>query len=140
MPKSSFFSEGVWHRARIPFLFEGSPTSCSDPLSFWWRSGIVSGSPFSSMALWYHAWILFLLTTFRHHTRIPFLFNGSLASCLDPLSFQRLSGIVSRSPFFLAAFRHYAQIPFLFDGFPAPCSDLYRFDDSLASCPDPFIF
>ncbi|KAL6329566.1 hypothetical protein AAG906_022143 [Vitis piasezkii] len=91
----------------------------------WQLSVIVSRSPIFSAAL-------------RNH--IPYHFDDSPASCLDPLSFwqfssivfrspifRRLSDIVFGSPIFLAALRHRVQNPYLFD-------------DSPASCPDPLSF
>ena len=65
------------HRVQIPFLFDGSPTLCSDPLSFRQLSGIMSGS--------------------------PIFFGYSRGSCPDPLSFRRLSGIVYGFPIFSVA-------------------------------------
>ena len=40
----------------------------------------------------------FFSTTLRHSIRIPYFFGRFLALCLDPLSFQWLSGIMSESP------------------------------------------
>ena len=72
--ESPIFSTALRHRVWISFIFDGSPTSCLDPLSFRRLSSIVPGS--------------------------LFLFYSSPTSCLDPLSFRRLSGIVFGSHFF----------------------------------------
>ena len=97
---------------------------------------------------------LFILAAPRHCVWIPFLLSGSPTLCPDPLSFLRLSSIVSRSPyrfnnfptlcpnplsfrrlsdivprslFVLVALWHHVRIPL-------------HFSDSPASCPDPFSF
>ncbi|KAL6349841.1 hypothetical protein AAG906_001728 [Vitis piasezkii] len=92
---STIFSGALQYRDQIPYLFNGFPALCLDPLSFQrlFEIDIVSGSPIFS-------------TTLRHRVRIPYLFNGSPASCRDPLSFVRLSDIVSGSPFFSAHLWH----------------------------------
>ena len=126
------------HHVRIPFLFNGSPTSCLDLLSFWWLSNIVSGSPIFSVALWHCVRISYIFgdsplscpnplvfsPTLRHCVWISYLFDDSPTSCLDPLSFQRLFDIVCGSPFFWVAIWNHVRI-------------LYRFYISLATCSDP---
>ena len=85
------------------------------------------GSSFISAALW-------------HRVQIPYLFYYSLASCPDPLSFQRLSNIVSRSPFFLATLQHRVRVPYLFCCSLASCPDPHFFGDSPISCLHTFSF
>ena len=89
---SPFFSTTLWHRTRIFFLF------CA--------LNIVSGSPIFSTALRHRARILYLSNDSPDRVWIPFLFGDSPASCLDHLSFRRLSDIVPESLFFSAALRH----------------------------------
>ena len=85
------------------------------PLSFRWISGIVSGSPIFSTAL-------------SHHVRIPYPFDNSPTSCLDPL-------------FFSATLRHRVWIPFSFQRLYDIVSGSHIFyNDSSASCLDPLSF
>ena len=125
---------------RSPFYFGGSPTSCHDLLFFRRLSGIVSGSPTISVDLQHRVRILFLFGGSPTSWSNPFVFNGSLASCLDPLSVKWLSSIMPRSFFFSDALRHRVRILFLFNGSPASCSELFVFDGSPASCLNPFSF
>ena len=73
-------------------------------------------------------------TTLRHYVWIPYFFDSSPTSCLDLLSFQWLSDIMSgslnfstalrhcvRVSFFLGALRHCVRIPYHFGGFPTSC-------------------
>nr|CAN73328.1 hypothetical protein VITISV_022192 [Vitis vinifera] len=92
------------------FLFYSSPTSCLDPLSFRLLSSIIFGSPIFSVALW-------------HLAQIFYRFDGSPELCLDPLSFRWLFDIVFGSPIFLAALRYCVWIPYLFSGSLALCPD-----------------
>ena len=70
---------------------------------------------------------LIFSTVLRHHVWISYILGSSSTLCPDPLSFQRLSSIMSRSLLFSTALRHRVWIPYLFGG-------------SLASCPDPLSF
>lgn len=108
----------------------------------------------------------FCSTALQHHLWIPFLFSGSQASFLDPLSFQLLSGIVFGSLFHfggsptscpdpllvLAALRHHLRIPSLFNGSQVSYLDPllfqqlsgivfrspFHFGGFLSLCPNPF--
>ena len=72
---------------------------------------------------------------------LPYLFVGSLASCLDPLSFRRLYHIMSGSPILLTALRHHVWIPFSFQRLSDIVSGSHIFyNDSSASCLDPLSF
>ena len=127
MSRSPIISTTLRHRVWIPYYFDGSLTSfsdpiffggssalCLDPLSFRQLSNIVFRSLIFSAALWHHVWILYL-------------FDGSPTSCPDPLSFFRLFDIMSGSSFFSAALRHRIQIPYLFGGSPESCLDPLSF-------------
>lgn len=72
---SPIISVALWHHVRIPYHFENSLASCSDPLSFWQLSNIV----FKSLFFW---------TTLQHRVPIPYLLGCFLISCLDPLWFR----------------------------------------------------
>lgn len=136
--KSLFFFTAFRLHAQIPYHFNGSPTSCLDPLSFSWLFGIVSGSPFVS-------------TTLQHHVWIPLIFGGFSTSRLDPLSFRWLSDIVYGSffdgspsscldPFiFLVALQHRVRTPFLFDDFPTLCLNPLSFQWLSSIIPRSFI-
>ena len=121
---SPFVSAALRHRVQIPFHFGGSPTSCSNLLSFQWLFGIMSRSPIVLVAL-------------RHRVWIPFLFGGSPTLCPDPLSFWRLSGIVFESFIISTTLRHHVQISYHFGGYLWHRVRIpYRFGGSPASCPD----
>ena len=128
------------HRVQIPYRSDGSPAWCLDPLSFQRFSDIMSGSPIISAALRHRVRIPLsfrqlshimsespiISIALWHHVRILFHFDSSLASCLDPLSFWRFSGIVSGSFIFSAALQH-CVIPFLFSGSLTSCSSALSF-------------
>ena len=150
---SPIFLAAIRHRIKIPYHFFGSSASCLDPLSFQRLSGTVFGSPtflqfFGIMfespillaTLRHHVWILIILAAFQNHVWIPYHFGSSLASCPDPLSFRKLSGIVFGSPIFsmalwhcvgspiiLTVLRHHVLIPYLFGGSPTSCRDPLSF-------------
>ena len=124
MPRSPIFFMALLYRVQIPYLFDGSPTSCLDPLSFRRLFGIVSGSPWSFQRF---SGIVFgspiVSAALRHRVRILYLFNSSHALCLDPLLFWR----ASRSPIFSATLWHRVRIPYFFDSFPASCPNPLSF-------------
>lgn len=127
MPGSHIFLAALWHRVWIPSLFDGSLTSCPNPLYFRWLFDIVLESSI-------------ILAALRHHVRIFFLVDNSPASSPDPFSFLRLSNtvfwslsflwpsyIMFRSFFFSVALWHHVQIPYCFDGSPTLCLDPFSF-------------
>ena len=103
---SPIFSMTFGHRVRIPYLFYGSSASCPNALSFLRFSNIVSRSPIFWQLSYIMSRSFFFSTVLQHRVWIPYLFYGSLTSCLDPLSFRLLSNIVSGSPFFSTALQH----------------------------------
>ena len=114
VPGSLLISTNLRHRARIPYHFNGSPASCSDPFSFRQLFDIVLGSPIILAALRYCVQILFSFSWLSSIVlESPFHFGGSPTSCLDLIC--------------SAALQHRAQILFLFGGSPASCQDPLSF-------------
>ena len=109
MPGYPIISVTLRHRVRIPYHFSDSPKLCPDSLLlFQLLFDIMPGSLIFSTALQYCVRIsyrfsgspgwcsdpFFFFLVLRHHVGISNHFDDSLISCWDPLSFQRLSGIV----------------------------------------------
>ena len=114
VPGSLLISTNLRHRARIPYHFNSSPASCSDPFSFWQLFDIVLGSPIILAALRYCVQILFSFSWLSSIVlESPFHFGDSPTSCLDLIC--------------LAALQHRAQILLLFGGSPASCPDPLSF-------------
>ena len=104
---SLIVSAALWHHAQIPshfrwlfdivsgsHLFNGSPASYLDLLSFRWLSGIMPGSPIISATLEHRVQIPFSFSVaLRHRAQIPFFWHcvrfsfiyPDITPCVDPL-------------------------------------------------------
>ena len=137
-----FVSTALQHSVQILLSFQRLSSIMSESsFSFRMFSSIVSGSPFlfdSSPTSRPNP--LFILVALQHRVMIPSFFDGSLASCLDPLPFRWISDIVSGSFFFSAALQHHGRIPLFSTVLRHLVWILYLLSGFLESCPDLFSF